>query len=824
MKSAVAFALVLAAALVLASPASAGWPSQPSISVSVCPLIYAQQYVVAVPDGAGGMLLAWQDGRPGSHSDIYAQHVLGSGVVDPAWPANGRAICTAAYNQTSPVIVADGSGGAVIVWQDYRSGLGTVHLYAQRVLANGTVDPAWPVNGLALNSTVSAPKLAPAACSDGAGGVIVAWPEGRTVSYDIYATHVLATGVLDPAWPVDGRAVCTNSAFQLQATLVSDGAGGAIVAWGDQRSGNYDIYASRVLANGTIDAVWWPTDGRVVCATTGDQTVPVLVSDGGGGAIVAWSDARAGAGAGDIYATHLTSLGYIDGAWPANGRAICTATNVQQSVVGVSDGNGGAVFTWSDARAGGGNSRIYAQHVANTGVVDAAWPSDGKALNTQTANQQSPAIVADGSGGAFVSWADQRGGTYDIYAQHVLATGSLDASWPAEGRAVSTAAYDQAGVAMISDEYGGLLCAWTDNRTGTGQPDIYAGRVERHGFLGTPEAELAGVKDVPNDQGGQVRVAWNASWLDLASDASVTAYDVYRSVPVAAAAAAIARREVARVRAGDAAPLDRARWVMFPDASLSYAWEYVATVNANHFASQYSLVASTACDSTGAWNPRTAFLVAAHNAAGTIVMPSRPDSGWSVDNLAPLAPAPFTGAYAAGATTLHWNPNAESDLAGYRLYRGTTTAFVPGPANLVAEPADTGWIDAAGAPFVYKLTAIDEHGNESPVATLVPNGTTAVGDADAPATLAFAPPAPNPATRTATFRFALPRAGVARLAVLDAAGRRVRTLANGALGAGEHALAWDLRDDGGRAVAAGLYFVRLDANDGVLVHRVAVTR
>ena len=39
-------------------------------------------------------------------------------------------------------------------------------------------------------------------------------------------------------------------------------------------------------------------------------------------------------------------------------------------------------------------------------------------------------------------------------------------------------------------------------------PDLYAKRVDRHGYLGSAEAAIAGVRDVPNDQGGKVKVSW----------------------------------------------------------------------------------------------------------------------------------------------------------------------------------------------------------------------------------------------------------------------------------------------------------------------------
>jgi flagellar hook capping protein FlgD len=70
---------------------------------------------------------------------------------------------------------------------------------------------------------------------------------------------------------------------------------------------------------------------------------------------------------------------------------------------------------------------------------------------------------------------------------------------------------------------------------------------------------------------------------------------------------------------------------------------------------------------------------------------------------------------------------------------------------------------------------------------------------------------PNPARAGCELRFALPRAGLARVVVCDVAGRRVRTLLSAPLAAGAHDLAWDLCDDAGRSVGHGLYFVRLEA-------------
>jgi hypothetical protein len=55
----------------------------------------------------------------------------------------------------------------------------------------------------------------------------------------------------------------------------------------------------------------------------------------------------------------------------------------------------------------------------------------------------------------------------------------------------------------------------------------------------------------------------------------------------------------------------------------------------------------------------------------------------------------------------------------------------------------------------------------------------------------------------------VPRAGAARLAVYDLRGRLVRVLADAPLPAGRHESSWDGTDGAGRAVAAGVYVLRL---------------
>jgi hypothetical protein len=55
------------------------------------------------------------------------------------WLADGVPLCTAPNDQTGPTSVADGAGGMIVAWHDYRSG--HFDIYAQHVLASGEQIP-----------------------------------------------------------------------------------------------------------------------------------------------------------------------------------------------------------------------------------------------------------------------------------------------------------------------------------------------------------------------------------------------------------------------------------------------------------------------------------------------------------------------------------------------------------------------------------------------------------------------------------------------------------------------------------------------------------
>jgi len=83
---------------------------------------------------------------------------------------------------------------------------------------------------------------------------------------------------------------------------------------------------------------------------------------------------------------------------------------------------------------------------------------------------------------------------------------------------------------------------------------------------------------------------------------------------------------------------------------------------------------------------------------------------------------------------------------------------------------------------------------------------------------------PNPFNPTTTIVFALPQATEAELAVYTIDGRRVTTLVNEPLTAGQHQVSWNGCDSDGRKVASGAYFYRLTTGDNQLVKRMVLIK
>jgi hypothetical protein len=170
-------------------------------------------------------------------------------------------------------------------------------------------------------------------------------------------------------------------------------------------------------------------------------------------------------------------------------------------------------------------------------------------------------------------------------------------------------------------------------------------------------------------------------------------------------------------------------------------------------------------------------------------------------------------------------------LTGASFDEGTAVLSIagdettPGAGQLSIDPgmlgAPTSVLGASGWTYVsgvLTLSGFEGVGSTVQV-TWGPTGVTA--DAPSSRELSLAPGRPNPFGAGTLAEFVLPERGFTRLEVLDVAGRRVRTLVAGFREAGLFRERWDGRDEGGRQVADGVYWLRL-THDGKSLTRKTV--
>jgi Fibronectin type III domain len=196
---------------------------------------------------------------------------------------------------------------------------------------------------------------------------------------------------------------------------------------------------------------------------------------------------------------------------------------------------------------------------------------------------------------------------------------------------------------------------------------------------------------------------------------------------------------------------------------------------------------------------------------------------------------------AATAVTLRWTAPGDDGMSGrataYQLRysmapiteasfdAATPVAGVPAPGL----PGSTETFMVSGLlpnrMYYFAVKTLDEAGNRSALSNVVVYPTappTAVGDS--PASLSFSPPWPNPARSELRCAYALPRAAAIQVDAFGVDGRHVRRLASGWHPAGQGEVAWDLRDERGRPVPAGVYFGRARLGDATWTRRALVAR
>ncbi len=318
-------------------------------------------------------------------------------------------------------------------------------------------------------------------------------------------------------------------------------------------------------------------------------------------------------------------------------------------------------------------------------------------------------------------------------------------------------------------------------------------------------ALITAITDVPNDQGRQVRLKWARSGHDFVGDETqIVEYAIYRQID-----------EENFDKSSITPDLSGASASLLDNISLNSAagWDFLRTVPVLA-EDNYATVVPTLVDSTAVDGPyQTTFKIVALTATPGVFFTSRPDSGSSVDNLAPGVPMGIMADYNSNSVNLSWEEAEDDDFRYFRIYRGNDPAFIPHSGNLVQEVATAAWQDNSDTPwqFHYKITAVDFSGNESPAGEIL----IATDTPEAGHRFALLGAVPNPFNPSTLIEYSLASGGKVQLKIYDVAGRLIRTLVDDVMPSGKHSIRWNGRNQAGEAVASGAYYSLLRSGDQV---------
>ena len=605
------------------------------------------------------------------------------------------------------------------------------------------------------------------ACPSGQGGVFIGWQgwlDESDVDLNIFCHKLDAGGVRSPSFGVNGLRVTSMPGDQFLLCVVSDGAGGAFLVYGES-----DIYAQHVLANGSV-APGWPVGGVPVCVATGTQRDPVAFADPSGGLFLFWSDERLYPTS-DQYMLRLGPDGNPAPGWPVNGRPVVGPSKSRGGPWAVGDGLGGYYFAWMENPGPpGAGSDVRLVRLTANGDVHPGWASTG---NLVASGRGCRGVASDGYDGVYLlslTFADSYGNEKNYYVHRFTGTGGIYPGWPTGGSLMCSAPVFRYGVQIISDQQGGAMLQWEDNRDPVVGQSVYAIRVGPDGNRapgwpvdGQRVSNLNGFEEVSTmvaDGAGGAYLAYNwdspgytAKLQHLKSDGTIAP-----GWPASGSILGPSAHWPSVVSDGSGGAI--VAWYDNND-NHPYAQRYVSD---GIVATQLALASSEA------YSDRV-----------TLV--------WQGVNAGSL-----------GATVSRREENG--------AWRSLGAAQRDGTDRLRFEDTTV----APGTRYAYRLGWNEEGTLQSSAESWI--------DVPAAAKLALEGLRPNPAVGPIQVRFSLASGEAANLDLLDLAGRRVASREVGSLGAGSHLV----RLDGGGRVAPGVYWVRLRTAARQLLARAVVMR
>lgn len=297
---------------------------------------------------SGNFWIAWKDNRQLSN-DIYLQKFESNGTP------NGINIKVndefAGSNQRCSWIAQDGFGNYVTTWEDERNS--NCDIYGTRFDSLGN----FLGNNFRINDDLTNTEQYYASVATNFNGdFVVAWTDGRNNNFDIYAQRYSRTGIpIGNNFRVNDD---TTQASQWYPITSCDSIGNIIIVWMDYRNGDNDIYGQRYNYSGNPIGNNFIINNQV----NGSQIYPFVARNQNGTFVVAWMDDRNGNF--DIFAQRFDNFGIPIG---SNFKVNDDISTMFQGYPGITiDLFGNFYIVWEDER--NENTDIYMQRYNFSGI------------------------------------------------------------------------------------------------------------------------------------------------------------------------------------------------------------------------------------------------------------------------------------------------------------------------------------------------------------------------------------------------------------------------------------------------------------------------
>jgi hypothetical protein len=372
-----------------AAPALAGWGVDP---VTVTSTTAGIPLVEGCSDGAYGAFAAWQEEATPGNGVLRVQHLLGSGDLDPTWPAAGSVACAIVAARSELVALPDRSGGLYLLWKEGAT------LYATRLDASGAVAAGWPARGRSLGD-VNANSPRPGVIEDGSHGFYAVWvaPSREAIGIHLGQANTGAGG-----WPNEALTLSYLDQYAIWPQLTPAPGGGIFVAWGGYGQDYYGstpgVWRLERFTSAGGQPAGWPSAGiefgafhfEYIANSLNPASLLALEGDGRGGIFLMIGNPT---GPGDyhnppsletrLYRLQAGGQSALD--WPAAGRIVPHASTTYPAGDGpdgsnrlLSDQRGGVyVGAWQWASDNASSERFKQCSAAGEFVDAVAWCAPG---------------------------------------------------------------------------------------------------------------------------------------------------------------------------------------------------------------------------------------------------------------------------------------------------------------------------------------------------------------------------------------------------------------------------------------------------------------